>query len=57
MHLKRQMSILPRSVAYRVHSQMVSCRARLMKVGVKFASGALQLSNYGNFIHGSDRAG
>lgn len=38
VHLDRQMPISPQSVVYGVHSQMSSWRARLMKVGLKFAT-------------------
>lgn len=38
VHLDRQMSILPQSVVYKVHSQMGHWGARLMKAGVKFAA-------------------
>lgn len=38
VHLDRQMPISPQSVVYGVQSQMCSGKARLMKVGLKFAS-------------------
>lgn len=38
VHLDRQMPISPQSAAYGLLSHMGSWRARLMKVGVKFAT-------------------
>lgn len=43
VHADRQMPISLRSAVYGAHSQMGSWRARLMKVGMKFA-GELRFS-------------
>lgn len=55
VHLDRQMPISPQSVAYGVHSQMCSWRARLMKVGLKFATKLYFSYHTGIVSHGSGR--